>query len=187
MPYVKDLFLRTAAGERVRFPQNNVTKCGNILAAAPDRETAMAAAEEAARAVLIRLEAPDSETGAFLDIQDGDTADAFPLDEALRSLLTGLPAPEAEFPRAAGSRLAILPFPEFLGSGCVDYMGRTPAESLTAVRELTGLALPLREPSPEEQGGALVLGRTFWAALIRGGYQGAAYMVDRFLQSGTES
>jgi biotin carboxylase len=65
-PYVKDIFLRAGEGVRVTFPENNVTKCGNVLAAAPDRESAMAAADSAAAAVLIRLEAPDAETAAFL-------------------------------------------------------------------------------------------------------------------------
>ncbi|MDR0602158.1 MAG: ATP-grasp domain-containing protein, partial [Treponema sp.] len=63
---VRDLFLRAERGSAVKFPENNVGKCGNVIAAAPDRESAVSAAEEAAAAVLIRLNAPDPETAAFL-------------------------------------------------------------------------------------------------------------------------
>jgi hypothetical protein len=59
-PAVKDLFFRARTGDRVSFPVNNVTKCGNIISAAPGRDDA-AAAERAARMVLIRLEAPGEE------------------------------------------------------------------------------------------------------------------------------
>ena len=36
-PYVKQLFLRVAPGDRVVFPSNNVEKCGNIISQAPAR------------------------------------------------------------------------------------------------------------------------------------------------------
>jgi hypothetical protein len=64
-------------------------------------------------------------------------------------------------------------------------MGRTVAESLQAVRELTGLALPEipQKNSPKtgdpSDNNSTVLGRSFWAAFVRGGYQGAVYYIDR--------
>lgn len=189
MPYVKNLFVRTGEGLQVRFPENNVTKCGNIIAAAPDRRTAAAAAEDAARTVLIRLEAPDDKTDAFLaGATDHRGASwppgAFPLTGALKTALEALPAPElaapGPLPPGAAERMAIIPFPAFIQGDYADYLGRSPAESLEAVRKLTGLALPLREADGD--GDCPLLGRTFWAALIRGGYQGAAYITDRFLQ-----
>jgi hypothetical protein len=54
-------------------------------------------------------------------------------------------------------------------------MGRTVEESLEAVRLLTGLSLPLEAGSSDNK---TILGRSFWAALIRGGYQGAVYLID---------
>ncbi|MDR2482741.1 MAG: ATP-grasp domain-containing protein [Treponema sp.] len=189
MPYVKNLFARTGEGSRVRFPENNVTKCGNIIAAAPDRLTAVSAAEDAARTILIRLEAPDDETDAFLAGAMDHSAGAwppgaFPLPQALKTALEAVPAPELEprppLPPGAAARTALIPFPAFTGADCADYMGRSPTESLDAVRKLTGLALPVRETDGDED--RPLLGRTFWAALIRGGYQGAAYITDRFLQ-----
>jgi hypothetical protein len=56
-------------------------------------------------------------------------------------------------------------------------MGRTVAESLAAVRELTGLPLSETGKSTDNKG---TLGRSFWAALVRGGYQGAVYYIDRW-------
>ena len=77
-------------------------------------------------------------------------------------------------PAAGSPDPALIPFPEFLSSGLRDYMGRSVEESLTAVRSLTGLSLP--EADPSRTGKAL--GRSFWAALVRGGYQGAVYLLD---------
>jgi hypothetical protein len=183
MPHVKDLFLRSEPGSRVKFPENNVTKCGNVITAAPDRETAIAAAEAAVRAVKIRLEAPDAETDAFLRLlpgtlpsEGGFPPDAFSLSPALASRLAALP--ESEVPPLSfsdgGVGPALIPFPEFADSELRDYLGRTVEESLMIVRELTGFPL-----SPGSLPKAPFLGRDFWAALVRGGCQGAVYDVDR--------
>jgi biotin carboxylase len=192
---VKDLFLRTAPGSPVQFPENNVTKCGNVISAAPDREAAGEAAEKAARSVLIRLEPGDRETAEFLALPGGGfPPDAFALPEKLRALLNQIPETAGNF---AGGELVIRPFPEFTGSGLRDYMGRTVEESLEAVRSLTGLALPLGMPEnpPGDKSGEsgekpgarpsdnkTILGRSFWSALVRGGYQGAVYMIDSSLE-----
>ena len=243
LPHIRDLFLRAAEGGRVSFPQNNVSKCGNVISVAPDRSAAIEAAENAARAVLIRLDPADDETEAFL----ADTA-AFPpnaftltpeLKEALAALpdphrpdafsVTGaftgplavppssstpyapamahspaspIPDPSPSFPISHSSflipHLVLLPFPAFAASGLTDYMGRSVAESLNAVRELTGLLLPetsmeilpetpietsmeiLPEKNAESSdNNSRFLGKSFWAALVRGGYQGAVYYIDR--------
>jgi hypothetical protein len=81
---------------------------------------------------------------------------------------------------------ALIPFPAFTGSGLLDYTGRSVKASLEAVRTITGLALPERPyPGPGEYTGeyTFFLGRQFWAALIRGGYQGAAYLVDLHIRT----
>jgi biotin carboxylase len=182
--YVKDLFLRVKTGDRVRFPENNVGKGGNIISAAPSREIAVAAAEGAARSVGIRLEAPDKETDAFLAggsfPGENNAADfipnAFQASSAILGCLTALPEPP--LPRGEPGDFFILPFPEFTESGLRDYMGRSVEISLTMVRDLTGLPLPL---GTENNMGRLPLGRSFWSALIRGGYQGGAYKVDHLV------
>jgi hypothetical protein len=183
--HVKDLFLRIEPGSAVNFPENNVTKCGNVISAAPSREAAVNMAENAVRKVLIRLEPSNAETDKFLfsDKQTGLTykfpPDAFQLTPALRSQLDALADP-LPAPAANKDGLALYPFPGFTGSELRDYVGRTVEESLEAVRKLTGLPLPIAgEPSPGTPGSPyLMLGRRFWAALIRGGFQGAVYLVD---------
>jgi biotin carboxylase len=198
--YVKNIFIRVQRGSPIGFPENNVGKAGNVISQAPVREQAVVAAEEAARSIGIELEVPNAETEAFLGsfFEEGRPSfppDAFALSPSLRSALLALPCPGqrsgtgqatasttaagspaaaavAEVPpaTAAGSPAGpcICPFPEFTGSDLVDYTGRSVGASLDMVREILGLKLPIKE------GG--VLGRRFWAGLVRGGYQGAAYI-----------
>ncbi|MDR1105704.1 MAG: ATP-grasp domain-containing protein [Treponema sp.] len=187
---VRDLFFRVERGSAVTFPENNVGKCGNVIAAAPDRESAVSAAEKAAAAVLIRLQAPCAETAAFLDagLLDERPCEkpgrdlprifppcAFAAGPSLISLLRDMPDPVPE--RPAGD--TILDFPEFTSSNLADWMGRTVEESLDAVRRITGC--PLEAVKTPRRG---TLGRRFWAALIRGGYQGAAYLLDELGHGG---
>jgi biotin carboxylase len=179
IPGVKDLFFRVRGGSRVKFPENNVSKCGNVISAAPGREAAAEAAEKAARSILIRLEPGDEETRAFLALPvqgpGGFPPEAFGLTEELRALLARLPEGGAAAEPAAPEGPEILDFPEFRVSGLRDYMGRTVEESLEAVRLLTGFSLPLAGTLSDNK---TVLGRSFWTALVRGAYQGAAYLID---------
>jgi biotin carboxylase len=183
---VKKVFLRVAEGSIVRFPENNVSKCGNTIGAAPDRASAVTAAEQAAGAILIRLEPGQRETDAFL-ASDG-TGRSFPppayaLPPELRLLLDGLPeTPLPEIPPGGPdpSAIELCPFPEFTGSALADFVGRTPLESLEALRIITALPLPIMDRHTEKA--PVVLGRAFWRSLIRGGYQGAAYYLDTILQ-----
>ncbi|MDR0568023.1 MAG: ATP-grasp domain-containing protein [Spirochaetaceae bacterium] len=164
---VKDLFMRIAPSKYAQFPVNNVTKCGNIIASAPDRESAIAGAEQAARMVLIRLNAPNPETEAFLAGAGADfPPDAFILPDRLRELLNALPKSAA---RTNGIvEPGLLPFPALLESDLRDYMGRTVAESVGAIRAMTGRSLAFTDKPP-------FFGREFWESLVRGGYQGGAY------------
>jgi len=178
MPFVRDVFMRIKPGAIVQFPENNVTKCGNIISAAPERHAAINSAEKAARSILIRLEPGNEATGAFLAIPPSAEScfppDAFaigPENSRLLPLLAALPEKGVNHPF-----YRLFPFPEFTESGLKDYMGRSIEESLDAVRYLTKMDLPLLEQ--QESAGPAFLGRCFWQALIRGGYQGAVYYID---------
>jgi hypothetical protein len=199
LPHVKDIFLRVQPGGTVTFPENNVAKCGNVIAAAAVRETAVNAADSAVRTIRIRLEAPNAETDAFLGLdprslggfapkyelhkvpqapgacsgESGFPPDAFSLTPDLAALAAALPEPVLPLASSAPCGPSLLPFPAIVESGLRDYQGRTVEESLLAVRELTGFPLAF-DANPRS------LGRGFWAALIRGGYQGALYYVDRY-------
>ena len=155
MPHVKDVFMRVKPGAIVNFPENNVSKCGNVISAAASREEAVNAAETAARSILIRLEAPNAATDAFLSAPPGKSAfppDAFSLDSRLLS-------------QKGAWHLS------------KDYVGRSIEESLDAVKTLTGLEIPAGI-SMENPDNSSLFSRSFWQALIRGGYQGAVYYID---------
>ena len=184
MPWVRNIFMRIRPGSRVVFPENNVSKCGNIISAAAGRRDAITSAENAARSILIRMEAPNDATEAFLAIPFSDKRAVFPpnaftLDSKLRQLFSILPDNKVKMGDC--HLFHLFPFPEFTESGLKDYMGRSVKESLEAVRAITGMELPLGKPRDDTS----FLGRLFWQALIRGGYQGAAYYIDS-LKAGNE-
>jgi len=186
MPWVRDVFTRIKPGSRVIFPENNVTKCGNVISAAASRQEAIDSAENAARSILIRLETPDEATDAFLgrfnesqfhESRSGERTlfppDAFTVDSRLLSHLSAMPDTKGIS--------HLFPFPEFTESGLRDYVGRSVKECIDAVRTLTGMDLPIGGNSGGEAG---FLGRSFWRALIRGGYQGAVYYIDSLRNNG---
>jgi biotin carboxylase len=122
---------------------------------------------------------------------------AFQIGPEIGAALRGLPEFDAP-PRAASQNPArpagpgkeppgfrLLPFPEFTASECRDYAGRTVRESLEAVRLLTGLSLPEALPGGPDSSDdkSILLGRSFWAALVRGGYQGGAWFIDSLLET----
>jgi len=176
LPCVKDVFSRIAEGARVSFPENNVTKCGNIIACAPDRGDAVTAAETAAKSILLRLDPADPQTASFLSTNTAFPPDAFPITDKLKAAL--LQIPDYSPKNGNGEKYSIYPFPAFCSSGLRDHMGRTVEEAINAVRLLTGFPLPLAEKNADNQN---MLGRSFWAALIRGSYQGAVYYIDNLI------
>lgn len=162
IPYVREVFPRALAGDEVDFPRNNVEKCGNCLAAAPDRAQAVRAAEEACRAVFIRLAAPDARTDAFL----AGASASFPPD-AFAVSPDALSGPVRELdgifiPGGIADRL----------DDVRDWQGRTLREALVRARDIeSGLDRFLAKKGDET---ALRL----WKALLRGGIQGIVYAYD---------
>jgi biotin carboxylase len=170
---VNDFFLRVKEGVKVSFPENNVTKCGNIIASAEDRETAIETAETAARLILIRLDPSVPETKEFLSSAAPFPPDAFQLTDELKTALSQLP--DFPTPHSPLPTPHIYPFPAFTSSNLKDYMGRTVEEVLNIVRLLTGFPIPVTSENAEN---IIRLGRSFWSALIRGSYQGSVYYID---------
>ncbi|MFA6506851.1 MAG: ATP-grasp domain-containing protein [Treponemataceae bacterium] len=200
---VNDLFLRVGSGSLVKFPENNVTKCGNVIASAPTRADAVRFAETAARSVLIRLRPVCPETDKFLAIGPIGTSvfppDSFSLPAGVR--MDSVPEGNADNLPLRGlssadlSRLRIVSFPDFQSSSSRDYVGRTVFETLDLVRRLVCATLPIVELSDMKsvdmksvvgEGDALILGRRFWKAVVRGGYQGGAYFIDSLFRRNSE-
>jgi hypothetical protein len=111
--------------------------------------------------------------------------DAFPLNPELRPETSIAPDTFKQhsslFIVHCSLFIHLLPFPEFTSSNLRDYVGRTVAESLQIVREFTGLSLPeiSLKNTESSDNKSTYLGRSFWAAFVRGGYQGAVYYIDR--------
>ena len=63
---IKDLFMRISVGSIVRFPTNNVEKCGNVISVGAGCDDAVNAAEEAVRKIFILLEPENERTESFL-------------------------------------------------------------------------------------------------------------------------
>jgi biotin carboxylase len=188
---VKNIFLTVREGSVVNFPENNVGKCGNVISAAPARGEAVEAAESAARSILIRLRPHQSATDDFLamPLTTRFPPSAFSLTEEIHTALSGLPREGEKFlygrraPLKKNSPpLALRPFPLFQNAGLKDYAGRTVDESLDAVRALTGLPLPVYVDGKTSN--TAILGPAFWRAIIRGGYQGALYVLDCLTPAG---
>lgn len=168
VPYVRDIFPRAGVGDRVTFPRNNVEKCGNVLAAATDRQTAASAAERACASIVIRLEPDQKETDAFLDLCGRDPSgyppSAFSInpDDIDCRVLRQIPE---EFP---------FPIPEPFGSALDtlrDWQGRTPREALKLALE----TVPDLRSTLEYNG--LVAERA-WRAFAAAGIQGLIYIHD---------
>ena len=182
MPHVRDVFVSAKAGKAVNFPENNVMKCGNVISVAERREDAVLSAKRASRSILIRLQAPNEASEAFLavneDAQHGSfPPPAFPLDEKLVSALNALEPDSIQRGTNTGKSPVLLDFPQLCESELTDYMGRSVGECLDAVRLLSGFELPLVKPGTAFEDNP-VLGRQFWQAFVRGGYQGAVYFID---------
>jgi hypothetical protein len=176
MPYIKQVFLRAAPGDRVVFPANNVEKCGNVISQAPTRKDAVLAAESAARAMLIRLAPGDPETEAFLarGASDDSAAGGWPpfafcMDGAATQELSAMPEYLDGSDRGGGS---IAPFALAESVGGLDWSGRGYAESAILALDLANGRRGAESNSPR------VLAGRFWRALARGGLQAAVYVLD---------
>lgn len=164
---VKELFVRITTGEYVRLPRNNVEKCGNVIASAPTREKAIAAAEEAVANIVVRLEPNVEETFAYL-LGHGEefcvSHRAYPLTADSEKLLLGMPPGTLEI-----SNGTVYPF---LNSEQErDWSYRTLSESVSRIMDRFGLVW-----CEEDRGAAL--GREFWLALVRGGLPGGLFIVE---------
>ncbi len=179
LPFVCDVFSRVEPGQRLGFPENNVSKCGNVIAASPDRAQAIAAAEAAARAVLLVLRYPDKETDTFLAAspllsrENGGRfpPDAYTVDDSLSRSLAELP--ESSVFLEPSDAIPLIPWRRFQESSSRDYQGREPSSGLRAVELIMGKRFRTAEPNEKVK-----LGRGFWASFLRGSYQGAAYYIQ---------
>lgn len=164
LPRVERVFERCGPGDKVVFPRNNTEKTANVISAAPSRDEATGAAEEAVAGIVVRLIPDDEGTRRFL--ADPGMPAAFELSaRANRAALDAMPE-EKPAPGCAVYR----PLPEIAAEHGRDWNYRTIAHSLSLLGELTG-ASPARGEEPAH-------GRAFWRALLKGGLQGGLFYLD---------
>jgi biotin carboxylase len=171
IPYVKDIFPRAQPGDKVSFPVNNVEKCGNCIAVAPCRSDAIAAAESACRAIVVRLSGNNPETDAFLSggLRGSKSfpPDAFSVSTEWKS--------EKNLTFNKVDMIPNVLIPSSLVDVLVsakDWQNRTVLESLVKSFEIEpGIASVLSESNSAR----LV---RYWEALLRGGIQGILYAYD---------
>lgn len=174
---ITELFSRIAPGDMVDFPVNNVEKCGNVIAAGPDRKDVETAAAASARSILIRLCPGEAATAAFLD--GSSSSNGNHLEDWPPHAYSGLSAmvlacidsmPDILKHASPVRTISVAPVQGLDAETALDWQGRTVAEGLEAVRQLTGATIGLEAD--------LVLGCRFWRAFIRGGYQAATWVID---------
>ncbi len=177
MPKIKAGFIRVYKGTDVVFPRNNVEKCGNFISSDADRDTAIHAAERAVSAVLIRLETDNPLTERFLfgkpDANENSPA-AFTLSE-VRNLKAMDTMIDYRLSSVPGSRkeICIIHLPDTNAERAKDWHGESFEEALEEFLSLSGIVTDSNYPDC-----ALVLGRIFWKAFVKGGVQGGLYVLD---------
>ncbi|MFP4562164.1 MAG: ATP-grasp domain-containing protein [Spirochaetia bacterium] len=203
---VEDIFVTVKPGDPVTFPENNVQKCGNVIAVAPDRESACAAALNAAKRIRLRLEPGNPDTLRFLTGEKCPWApDAFTLNSPVnRKTLDEMPDIIVPPNHTSGRDgiLGIILLPDIGGEEGRDWMGRGFAASFDEFRQrYTPEVFPPKintvvdsGAGPKAEGyftdgdftATIILGRVFWRVFLRGGIQAAEWLCESVLDEGSE-
>lgn len=169
MPGIQNIFPRVGLGDQVSFPKNNVEKCGNCLSVHKNRTEAISQAQKACAAVIIRLQAPNPQTEAFLA---GDSATAFP-PSAFPSLGVCDTTPYVNYQLNEELFIAIPENCIPVLDTALDWQGRTLREALEQACVYEPRLVKILVKSDKKN--SLI----YWNALLRGGIQGIVYVYDR--------
>jgi hypothetical protein len=175
---IAEAFLRISAGDTVVFPANNVQKCGNVLSVGGSLTEAEAAAHQALAAFQVRLRPlVDATTGHLL----GGNGHACFEDLASRHtrVIQALPAFRGDPSTIhADSTLQIEEMPGWDHVDAKDWHGIGFAQSVRLACVQGGGSLV-----PAGRGSGFRLSGIFWRSLVRGGHQGAVYVMDSVRES----
>jgi biotin carboxylase len=171
---IVEVFPRTGPGEQVKFPTNNVEKCGNVIAVGASRGEAIAAAERALSALRIRLR---------------------PLTEITTCHLLSESVHEAFGGAAESLRAAIRALPPFLGDASQHSptspipVAALPGAKQASTKDWYGIGfMEAAQRACSEAGGVLMdssqsmngfaAAGLFWRAVLVGSIQGGMYALD---------
>lgn len=181
-PGVRDLFLRVSLKEHVKFPTNNVEKCGNIISSASDYSDAVRRAEEAVQKIFIRLEPGNSETESFLfpertdkflsntwalRLKQKDNIDALKLMKPFKN--------STKMSSGNTSGINILMLPRIEDETGKDWHGSGISFLLKRLSFITGVKF-ISTVKPGNN--SFILGSLFWNSFLKGGLQGGIYIID---------
>jgi len=175
---VAEVFLRTAPGDSVVFPSNNVQKCGNVLAVADSLDEADAAASRALALFQIRLRPLVRATADHLLREAAhDCFESIP--PRCRVEIESMPPFRGDPSKIEiDAPLALDSLPGWDGLHEKDWHGIDFAESVRLACARGGASL-----QPDGGGEGFRLYGLFWRAMVRGGHQGAVYMLDSVRES----
>lgn len=156
---IKEVFISKKSGDKVVFPQNNVEKCGNIIAVNSSRDKAIKSAESFVASSIIRLKSPEYHTDQFLFNEESRSA--FDID---RSLIEGLD-PDVEI---EGKTIYISKISKIINSRKRDWFDRTVKQVLKMIQPFYNLEFVDDSNC----------GYEFYQALINGSVQGVLYYLD---------
>lgn len=168
---IRDLFLRVERGDRVRFPRNNVEKCGNVIASGETRRAAIEAAEAAVAAVVIRLRPNEPSTHRFLFSPSPPPHRSYPVLEDWAVERFGSA-------RDAAKRLSNTDRPTVGNLRPPDCGNDLSYRSLDRTLEMLSTLAPIMD-----EGSATPATGLFWLATARAGLQGALYVIDSISSS----
>ena len=146
---LKDVFIRGNVGDDVKFPVNNVEKCGNIITLAETREEAIQEGENIIKNIVLRLEPNNKITCDFLeqDLQTEFPPSAFNIDFDFENI------------EKMNSEIEV--------SSLRDWNYRTIKDTVELFEKITNCKISeVQNP------------KKFWKYLLRGGIQGALYFYD---------
>jgi hypothetical protein len=179
--WIKEMFVRVGPGDKVSFPTNNVEKSGNFISAAPERKTASAAAETACRTVFVRLQPNETRTQQFLFQEKEEwIPDAFQLhfdkNRDAYEKMNAIVYQRENYKQESNNvtpKIAIEPLPFIPEEKSIDWHGTPFTEAWKKTLELSGATI-----AEETKSADIVIGAVFWTAFLRGGIQGAVWLVD---------
>lgn len=168
---IRNIFLRTAPGNPVIFPTNNMEKCGNIISCAAARSEAVELAEKASQSIFLRLVPDNRDTESFLFEKEVEGAYSITERENVSALKTFSPVIEPQAEKSSG--IAVIPLPALEREKGKDWHELPIFEAFQRVLAISGVSL-LKEAAPAK----LTLGSLFWQVFQKGGVQGAVYLID---------
>ncbi|MDA3956983.1 ATP-grasp domain-containing protein [Oceanispirochaeta sp.] len=171
---VKDIFLISDKGDQVRFPLNNVMKCGNVIAVAPLRGDAIKTSEEAVSIIRILLERGEPETLDFLSapLNSQFPPSAYKMEDWEELVCLRDFKPDYSMKYKEGP----VPVPQD-GTGEV-FLQQKDWNCLSLEKALEEI-LTERNLRKTDDSSWTLFAKHFWYSFLRGGIQGALWYIDQ--------